>query len=135
VACEALTHLHQLAVDIAQTLGDVDQTEWDQDRDLDEDNTEVSGLEPDCRKNGPTDRGKRIEHRLDPFIDHAVEPRHAMGEERQPAADQQRCRDRDQDPPSGREHVPQEFRRHEQLDQASRHRNRPRQDEFRQAAS
>ena len=57
-----------------------------------------------------------------------------MGEKCEAAADQERRRNRDKDPPGRREQMPQEFRRHEQFDQPARDRDRPGQDEFRQAA-
>ena len=58
MAREALAHFHKLRIDIAQALGDVDQAERDQDRDLDEDNAEVSGVEPDGCQDCPANRGK-----------------------------------------------------------------------------
>ena len=132
---EAPPHLHQFTIDVAQAFGDVDQAERDQDRDLDEDHAEMTGIEPDRRENGPADRRKRVEHWLDPLIDHAVEPWHAIGEKREPAADQQRRRDRDQNPPCRGRDMPEEFRRHEQFEQPPCHRYRTGQDEFRQAAA
>ena len=57
-----------------------------------------SGLEPDRRQDRPADRGKRVEHRLDPFIDDGFEPGNAMGEKCEAAADQESRRNRDQAP-------------------------------------
>ena len=65
---EAAAHLHHLAVNVAQALGDVNEAERDQNRHLDEDDAKIAGLEPDRGENGPADRGEGVEHRLDALV-------------------------------------------------------------------
>ena len=42
--------------DVAQALGNIDQTERNQDRDFDEDHPEIAGVEPDRGQDRPADR-------------------------------------------------------------------------------
>ena len=108
---KAPPQLHHFAVDVAQTLGDVDQAEWNQDHHLDEDHTEIAGLEPNCCEYRPADRGKRVEQRLDALVNHRRHPRHAVGEEGESAADQKRCGNSDQHSPTRGKQIPEEIRR------------------------
>ena len=134
VAGEAPPHFHEIGVGVAQAFRDIDQAERNEDRDLDKDDAEVAGLEPDRREDRPADGRERVEHRLDPLVHDGFEPGYVVGQKCEAAADQERQRDRHQHPPCRCEQVPQKIGRHEQLGEAARNGNRSGEDEFRQFA-